>query len=67
MLSYLNAKTVAERRALVPVIGAILCLTHEEQAHAIRNLEESTSLGSVSNTLSESIGANLSHWLSTKK
>ena len=31
MLSFLDAKTVMEKKALVPVIGAVLCLTPAEQ------------------------------------
>lgn len=55
MMRYLNAKTVAERKALVPVIAAVLCLTPEEQQGAIQTLEESASIKNVGNSLFESI------------
>jgi hypothetical protein len=32
MLSYLNAKTLNERKRLVPAVSAVLCLTAEETA-----------------------------------
>lgn len=44
MLSYLNAKTLAEKKALLPVIGAVLCLTPQEQAIALKTLDESGGL-----------------------
>ena len=40
VLSYLNAGTVQEKKALLPVIGTVLCLTHDEQARAIEQLEK---------------------------
>ena len=40
VLSYLNAGTVREKKALLPVIGTVLCLTHDEQARAIEQLEK---------------------------
>jgi hypothetical protein len=54
MLSYLNAKTLAEKKALVPVIGAVLCLTKDEQKNVQKNMEESVSLGGVGASLFES-------------
>ena len=54
MMRYLNAKTVAEKKGLVPVIAAVLCLTHEEQQRAIKALDESASIGAVGNSLFES-------------
>jgi hypothetical protein len=54
MLSYLNAKTLAEKKALVPVIGAVLCLTADEQKKAMTNVEESVSLVGVGASLFES-------------
>jgi hypothetical protein len=54
MMRYLNAKTVAEKKGLVPVIAAVLCLTQEEQQTAIRALDESASIGAVGNSLFES-------------
>jgi hypothetical protein len=56
MLSYLNAKTLAERKALIPVIGAVLCLTADEQKHVMANAEDSVSLGGVGASLFESFG-----------
>ena len=55
MLRYLNAKTHAERKALVPVIGAVLCLTADEQKKAMENVDESSSLGGVGSSLFESL------------
>lgn len=40
MLSYLNAKTVMEKKALLPVIGTVLCLTPEEQRKAMEGLDK---------------------------
>jgi hypothetical protein len=54
MLSYLNAKTLAEKKALVPVISAVLCLTADESKNALKNVEESVSLGGVGASLFES-------------
>lgn len=59
MLSYLNAKSLSERKALVPVIGAVLCLTADEQKSAMRNLEESASLGNVGSSLFETLSSKL--------
>jgi DNA repair exonuclease SbcCD ATPase subunit len=47
MLSYLNAKSVAEKKALVPVISAVLCLTPQEQAAVFKNMEQSSGLEGV--------------------
>ena len=41
VLSYLNAKTVQEKKTLLPVIGTVLCLTKEEQKKAIDALDQS--------------------------
>lgn len=59
MLRYLNATSLSEKRALVPVVGAVLCLTHEEQQKAIASLEESVSIGGVGSTLFESFTGKL--------
>lgn len=40
MLSYLNAKSVDEKKALLPVIGTVLCLTQEEQRKAMEGLDK---------------------------
>ncbi|KAK1742885.1 GRIP and coiled-coil domain-containing protein [Skeletonema marinoi] len=47
MLSYLKAKTLADRRKLVPVIATVLCLTPEEQAQAVNSVEDSAGLSGV--------------------
>lgn len=57
MMSYLNAKTLAEKKALVPVIAAVLCLTPEEQAAALKNLDDSTGIEGVGMALFESFGS----------
>jgi chromosome segregation ATPase len=60
MLSYLNAKSVAEKKALVPVISAVLCLTPQEQAAVFKNMEQSSSgLESVGMALFESFGSQI--------
>jgi hypothetical protein len=41
------------------VIGAVLCLTQDEQAAAIRSLDESASLGGVGSSIFDSIGLKL--------
>lgn len=55
MLSYLNAKSLSERKALVPVISAVLCLTPEENKEVISSLENSASIGIMSSSIFESI------------
>lgn len=52
VLSYLNAKTVPEKKALLPVIGTVLCLTAEEQKKTIDALDQS---GGVIDTISSSM------------
>jgi chromosome segregation ATPase len=47
MLSYLNAKTLNERKRLVPAVSAVLCLTAEETAAALKSVQESGSVESV--------------------
>lgn len=59
MLRYLNAKTLAEKKALVPVIGAVLCLTADEQKKALQSVEESVSLGGVGASLFESFSGRI--------
>jgi chromosome segregation ATPase len=54
MLSYLNAKSVAEKKALVPVISAVLCLTPQEQAAVFKNMAQSSGLESVGMALFDS-------------
>jgi hypothetical protein len=59
MLRYLNATSLSEKRALIPVVGAVLCLTKEEQQKAIASLEESASIGGVGSTLFETFSGKL--------
>ncbi|GAX13790.1 hypothetical protein FisN_30Lh084 [Fistulifera solaris] len=59
MLRYLNSTSLSEKRALVPVVGAVLCLTKEEQQKAIASLEESVSIGGVGSTLFETFSGKL--------
>ncbi len=57
MLSYLNAKTLQEKKALVPVIGAVLCLTAEEQTKALKTIEDTGGFEGVGQALLESFGS----------
>lgn len=59
MLRYLNATTLAERKALVPVIGAVLCLTPDELNRALASLEKSVTIGGVGSSIFESISGGL--------
>ena len=56
MLSYLKAKTLADRRKLVPVISTVLCLTPEEQAQAVSSVEDSAGLSGVAVSFWENLG-----------
>lgn len=49
MLRFLNARAVTERKALVPVIGAVLELTPTELQAAVENVEHNS--GSVSSSI----------------
>lgn len=53
ILSFLNAKTLAEKKTLLPVIGTVLCLTQQEQRQAMQQLEKDgkLSLDSVTNSV----------------
>eukprot|EP00978_Attheya_sp_CCMP212_P013554 scaffold34015_cov54-Attheya_sp.AAC.5 len=57
MLRYMTAKSLAEKKALVPVVSAVLCLTAEEQAQASTTVEQSGGLEGVGNALFESFGS----------
>jgi hypothetical protein len=57
MLRYLHAKSVAEKKTLVPVIAAVLCLTPQEQAAVLKNVEASSGLEGVGMALFESLGS----------
>jgi len=54
MLSYLNATGIQEKKALLPVIGTVLCLTQEEQQQASAQLEMGNS-GSVMDSVTASV------------
>jgi chromosome segregation ATPase len=51
MLRYMNAKSFKERKALVPVIAAVLELTPDEVQAAMKSLEQSTTSGVVGSKL----------------
>lgn len=55
MLSYLNAKTLNEKKALVPVISAVLELTPDEAAAVMVNVEKSAGIDGVGASLFENI------------
>ena len=59
MMSFFNAKTLAEKKALMPVVGSVLCLTPEEQHRAFVAVETSGSLENTSISLFENVGAQL--------
>jgi len=54
MLSYLNAKTLNEKKSLVPVIAAVLELTPDELTQAHRSLEESAGIAGMGTSFIES-------------
>lgn len=55
MLSFLTAKTLADRRKLVPVVATVLCLTPEEQNMAISNVEQTAGLTGVATSFWENL------------
>mmetsp|Transcript_30719 Transcript_30719/g.53324 ORF Transcript_30719/g.53324 Transcript_30719/m.53324 type:complete len:593 (-) Transcript_30719:73-1851(-) len=57
MLSFLTAKTLADRRKLVPVVATVLCLTPEEQAQAVNSVEQTAGLTGVASSFWENIGS----------
>lgn len=59
MMSFFNAKTLAEKKALMPVLGSVLCLTPEEHRRAILSVENSGSLENTGISLFENVGAQL--------
>jgi len=52
-LRYIKASNTSERKALIPVIAAVLCLTEDETQNAM-NAVDSSRLGNVGNALLES-------------
>mmetsp|Transcript_14686 Transcript_14686/g.31632 ORF Transcript_14686/g.31632 Transcript_14686/m.31632 type:complete len:236 (+) Transcript_14686:1108-1815(+) len=55
MLSFLKAKTLADRRKLVPVLSTVLCLTPEEQSDAVQSVEQSSGLTGVASSFWENL------------
>ena len=53
VLSYLNAESAQERKALLPVIGTVLCLTSVEQRRAIEQIDKGN--GTVIDTVATSV------------
>merc|ERR1739842_11063 len=47
-LRYVKASTISERKALIPVLAAVLCLTEDETQNAIQAVD-SSGLGNVGN------------------
>ena len=48
---------LAEMKALVPVLAALLCLTPEEQATALKNLNENGGIQGVGVAVFETFGS----------
>ncbi len=55
MLRYMNAMSLNEKKALIPVIGAVLELTPDEQAQAMENLGKNAGIQGVGTTLIENV------------
>lgn len=55
MLRYMNAMSLNEKKALIPVIGAVLELTHDEQTQAMNNIEKNAGIQGVGTTLIENV------------
>ncbi len=55
MLRYLNATTLNEKKALVPVVGACLELTADEVTLAMDNIEKSAGINGVGTSLIENV------------
>ena len=55
MLRYMNAMSLNEKKALIPVIGAVLELTDDEQAQAMNNMEKNAGIQGVGTTLIENV------------
>merc|ERR1712157_341112 len=53
-LRYIKASTISERKALIPVLSAVLCLTEDETRNALKAVEDSAGLSNVGNVLFES-------------
>ena len=57
MLSYLKAKTMAERKALVPVLASVLDFTPDEAYAAMDAAEAASGLQGVSASFLETLGS----------
>ena len=57
MLSYLKAKTMAERKALVPVLASVLDFTPDEAYAAMENAEATSGLQGVGASFLETLGS----------
>ena len=55
MLRYMNAMSLNEKKALIPVIGAVLELTADEQAQAMQKIENSAGIQGVGTSLIENV------------
>lgn len=55
ILRFMNSKTLNEKKALVPVIGAVLELTTDEQKTAMQSVEKSAGITGVSTSLIENV------------
>ena len=57
MLSYLKARTMAERKALVPVLASVLDFTPDEAYAAMANAEATSGLQGVGASFLETLGS----------
>ena len=57
MLSYLKARTMAERKALVPVLASVLDFTPDEAYAAMANAEATSGLQGVGGSFLETLGS----------
>ena len=55
MLRYMNARSLNEKKGLIPVIAAVLELTDDEQAQAIGNVEKNAGIQGVGTSLIENV------------
>lgn len=62
MFSFMNAKSLNEKKGLVPVVAAVIDLTADEQQRTIESLEESAGLQGVGTSLIESLQSKSGFW-----
>lgn len=55
MLRYMHAMSLNEKKALIPVIGAVLELTADEQTQAMEHIEKSSGIQGVGTSLIENV------------